>query len=209
MIVDRVVSVHFPKAAGTSLRTQLTAHFPGQVAFDYAHDPLMENGGETAAFPAGARIVHGHFRPGRYADSDMFLLTFLRDPVENLISIYYFWLDLGEPGNPVHARFLAERPDIFAFARYPAFSTLMSQTYFGGFDMARFDFIGFHESRVADLISLGRMLGVPLRDDVHENPGTASVRRAEVQADSGAIDQIRGLLKEDVAFYDRVRNRLA
>jgi hypothetical protein len=39
-------------------------------------------------------------------------MTFLRHPVDNLISIYFFWRALPEPGHALHARFLRERPSI-------------------------------------------------------------------------------------------------
>ncbi len=209
MIVDRLISVHFPKAAGTSLRTQLIAHLHDKVATDYAHDPLGERGRETADFPVGKRVVHGHFRPDRYAGSEGFRLTFLREPVDNLISIYYFWLNYDEHGNPVHTRFLAERPDIFEFARYPSFSTLMSQSYFGGFDMTQFDFIGFHENRTTDLLKLGKILGIPLQSTVHENPGLPNTQRDEIKRSRDSLDLLRNILKKDVVFYDNLRDKYA
>lgn len=207
MIVDRIISVHFPKAAGTSLRTQLIAHLHDKVALDYTHDPLGERGRETADFPVGKRAVHGHFRPDRYAGSEGFRLTFLREPIDNLISIYYFWLDHSEHGNPVHTRFLAERPDIFDFARYPSFSTLMSQSYFGSFDMTRFDFIGFHENRATDLLKLSKVLGIPLQSTMHENPGLFNAHRNEIRKNRGSLDILRDILKEDVVFYERLRDK--
>jgi hypothetical protein len=112
---------------------------------------------------------------------------------------------LPENGNPVHIRFLREQPDIFGFARYPVFSGLMSRTYFGGFDMQRFDFIGFHESRDRDIEVLGGLLGLPLRAELHENRTYAAPERQALQADRTAMGSLRDLLAEDVRFYDRMR----
>jgi hypothetical protein len=202
---EKVVVVHFPKAGGASLLTQLMTLLPGEVELDYDHDPLIDPGSGEAPFPAGKRIVHGHFRPQRYAGARAFMATFLRDPVENLLSIYFFWRGLVYQGNPVHARFLSEKPDIFAFARYPEFEVLMSETYFGGFDMKRFDFIGFHERRRSDVARLGRELGLTLSGDVHENSTARSDERQQLGQNPAAIGRLRGLLDKDVRFYEKLR----
>ena len=83
-------------------------------------------------------------------------MTFLREPVSNLISVYNFWQTHPEHGNPIHSRFIRERPSILDFAKFPGFADLMSGIYFGGFDMGRFDFVGLHETREADLSAARR-----------------------------------------------------
>ena len=185
MIPSHLISLHFPKAGGTSLATQLQKLLPNQVAVDYDHDPLTEAGGETAPFPEGKRVVHGHFKPQRYACENAWLITFLREPVENLLSIYFYWRNLPEHGNP--------------------FSTLMSKVYFGDFDMNRFEFIGFHENRKHDIYLLSQMTSLPLRDDVHENPAPSNVERDELRANSAIMSSLRNILSEDVKFYEQLR----
>jgi hypothetical protein len=204
--IQRIVSVHFPKAGGSSLRAQLTMLLGDQVELDYGHDPLTSTGDQKAMFPAGKRVVHGHFRPHRYDSADAFRMTFLRYPVANLMSIYFFWKTFPEHGNPVHTQFLREQPDVFQFALYPALARLMSDTYFGGYDMARFDFIGFHESRAQDIHRLGLTLELPLRSEVHENPTLESLERRVLESGPAAIGRLRDLLAPDVAFYDRTRS---
>ena len=207
MIVDKLISVHFPKAAGSSLRAQLVAHLPDKFEEDYTHDPLGKYGQETAEFPAEKRIVHGHFRPDRYLNTDVFLATFLREPVENLVSIYYFWITCGEHGNPVHTRFLSERPSIFEFARHAPFSALMSEVYFGNFDMNKFNFIGFHERRDIDIPKLGSILGIPLQSNVHENLGPLNVQRDEILKTASKLNILRDNLKKDVLFYETLLDK--
>jgi hypothetical protein len=201
MLAQRVVSIHFPKAGGTSLRAQLARLLGDQLSLDYDHDPLTPAGCEASEFPAGKRAVHGHFRATRYSASAAYFLTFLRDPVENLISIYYFWRNLRMNDNPVHQRFLRERPSLIEFARYPGIDCLMSRTYFGGFDMARFDFVGFHDSRDHDLRVLGSELGLPLDPAIHENPTVASAERRQIEDDPTTMATLHNLLRQDIAFY--------
>ena len=201
---QRVVSVHFPKAAGSSLRSQFEALLGDQALFDYGHDPLVVADRQAVAFPDGKRLVHGHFHPSRYGPTDGYWLTFLRHPVDNLLSIYFYWIDLP-PGHRVHARFLRERPSVLEFAAYPGISTLMSETYFGGVDMRRFDFIGFHETRAADLGRLGADLGFALAAGTHENRTADTAERQEIKADPALRRRVAGLLAADMAFYDRLR----
>lgn len=201
---QRVVSVHFPKAAGTSLHRQFTDLLGDAVLLDYGNDPLVVGRGATVGFPCGKRLVHGHFHPQRYAHADAYRMTFLRHPVDNLISIYFFWRTYPESDNPVHVRFLRERPSILEFAAYPGINRLMSETYFGGFDMGRFDFIGFYESRDTDIRRLAGELGLPLRADRHENRTADSDERRAIEADASIRRRLTDILAADVAFYERL-----
>jgi hypothetical protein len=206
---ERVVSVHFPKAGGTSLSNQFVNLLGNNVAFDYGRGPLMPAGYELADFPSGKRMVHGHFRACRYASTDAYWITFLRQPVSNVISIYNFWQTLPEQGNPVHARFLRERPSLLDFAKFPGISALMSETYFGGFDMNRFNFIGFHETRQADIPRLGKELGLPLDASVHDNKTVGPAWDSHDDINNRTASRLQDLLYADVAFYDKLRsNRL-
>jgi hypothetical protein len=205
MFPQRVVSIHFPKAGGTSLRTQLARLLGDQLSLDYNHDPLTPAGRDSSEFPAGKRVVHGHFRATRYSATAAYFLTFLRDPVENLLSIYYFWRDFPMSDNPVHQRFLRERPSLIEFASYPGINRLMSQTYFGGFDMGRFDFIGFHDSRDHDLRVLGSELGLPIDPTIHENPTAASAERGQIENDRTTMLALHNLLRRDITFYETLK----
>jgi SAM-dependent methyltransferase len=204
---ERVVSVHFPKAAGSSLKSQFATLLGDAVSLDYSHDPLTPAGAETAPFPDGKRIVHGHFRAQRYASANAYWITFLRHPVDNLISIYSYWKSLMTPGHELHGRFLRERPSIFDFAAYPGIRRLMSETYFGEFDMNRFDFIGFHETRDVDVRRLAEALNLPLVAEIHENKTIHSTERQQLEADPSIRLRLEDLLAEDVAFYERLRYR--
>jgi hypothetical protein len=206
MIPDRLISVHFPKAAGSSLQRQFLSLLGNEVELDYGHDPLTGEGDQLGAFRAGKRIVHGHFKANRYAHVAAYWLTFLRHPVENLISIFYFWQSLPpERGHALHSRFLREKPSILEFAKFPGINTLMSETYFGGFDMRRFNFIGFYETRQPDMTRLAIELALPLRPALHENKTTGSAERDELMRDPPVLHRLRDVLSADVSFYEKIR----
>lgn len=209
--MERILSVHFPKAAGSSLHVQFVKLLGDRLALDYmhdyTHDPLTSAGRETAEFPNGKRIVHGQFRAQRYASANAYWMTFLRHPVDNLISIYFYWKALPEAGHALHARFLRERPSILEFATYPGITCLMSETYFGNFDMSRFDFIGFHENRQADIARLAKAINLPLSAAIHENRTSESAERLELESDVSVRSKLTDLLAQDVGFYERMQRR--
>lgn len=204
-IPDRIISVHFPKAGGTSLKIQFENIFKNQIVFEYDNDPLITSGTSESMFPDDKKMVHGHFSARRHASTEAYRLTFVRHPVDNLISIYFFWKSLATPHHDLHARFLRENPSILEFARFPGIRQLMSETYFGGFDMRRFDFIGFHETRTDDIARLARELGLPLSADVHANATAEHDGRFDMEQNASLRLSLTDILAEDVAFYERLR----
>jgi hypothetical protein len=206
--VMKIISVHFPKAGGSSMRIQLERLAGQNLLLDYGHDPLSRYGSETVSeLPTGICMVHGHFRPARYAQvSDALRLTFLRDPIENLLSIYFYWQTVPLTGNSWHSKFLSEWPTIVEFAQWSPLQCLMSETYFGGFDMSRFDFVGFNETRLSGYEKLGKMIGLPLDGTIHSNQTKGSwIGRMEMRHDPRIGPQLRSLLAKDLRFFEKQR----
>ena len=203
----KIISVHFPKAGGSSLRVQIERLMGESLLLDYGHDPLGRFGKETVhELPPGIRMVHGHFRAARYAIGDAFRFTFLREPVENPLSHYFFWQKAGPFGSPWHSKFLSEWPTIVEFARYEPLRNLMSEGYFGGYDMSRFDFVGFNETRIDDYARLGTMLGLTLDGALHTNRMEGSwTERAAIKHDARISATLRSLLANDLRFYEKQR----
>lgn len=191
----RLVSVHIPRTGGISLWAQLCSAFAGSFAQDYQHDPM---GGNYAGqpWPEGKRIIHGHFRPDLYKGD--FYMTWLRHPVEQVISLYGCWCVIG-PEHRLIKRFQTEKPTLLEFADWEPVRHLLSVTWFGGFPMDRFGFIGCFERRESDLVRLGAMLGISL------DPGFKQIierPKFDVQPEERQI--LQNLLTDDIAFYREV-----
>lgn len=140
---------------------------------------------------------------GQFDLTGTFLFTLLRNPLENIVSIYFFWKSLPSQGQPLHDYFLREGLDIFEMASLPLLRQLYSNTYFGSFDMSRFDLIGRHEDRGPALNELGRRLGVQIADNVRVNITAPSVQRSELLADEIRMRKLRSILEDDIRFYER------
>lgn len=206
-----IMSVHLPKAGGSSMRVSLAQQFGNRALFDYGRGPLGPQAHVIEPLvPPGIELVHGHFRPVRWAGAapDAYWFTFLRHPVDLLLSFYFFWRTMPYEGLPLHRRFLDEQPDIESFAAWPPIQRLSSETFFGGQDMERFDFIGFHETRAVDMPRLNAAAGLRLESGRHENQtNSGHDERAAIKADAGTMGRLNDILHDDVTFYDRVRER--
>jgi len=138
-----------------------------------------------------SELVRGHFRGDRYA-GPAFRMTFL-----------------PECAARSHRRFLAEQPDILAFAQGPTIHNLRSETCFGGVDHDRFDFIGVYERRREDLLRLSQRLGIGFDIDLHLNETKkANTGEHDIRAGSSVV-AARDHLSNDVALYERLFNRHA
>lgn len=214
-----LISLHLPKTAGTSLRYALRAHYGSRLVEDYAAPPMQIRRGqrELAALAdglvTGPRIardieaIHGHFlpvkyrlalrsRPARYA-------TWLRDPVERVISHYHYWrrdYAGGDPAQPLRNRIVSEGWSLERFCLGPEMRNLYRQ-YLWGFAPARFDFIGITERYDADFVDFARKYlgGESAASVVLANPDRDSERYV---IDPALRSRIREHHAADVALYD-------
>lgn len=212
-MIARLMSVHFPKAGGTSFRHALQAAVGDAVLPDYSEDPasplsprnLDPRGyfGQGRRFPQGVQCVHGHFHPNKYGHGDGIVrYTLLRHPVDTMISTYYYWQTIAD-GGPLHRYAMDQRLGLLEVAQLPLLQTLMSWTYFGGVNMRSFDIIGSYENRTQSIEKLGSMIGVELNASLQENQTPPSDERFDAIANAALRRRLTNLLRADVDFYDR------
>jgi hypothetical protein len=136
-------------------------------------------------------------------------ITFLRHPVDNLITIYYFWKTCSE-GHCLFNYFRDNQLSVLELASIPSIRYLFSKTYFGGIDMGSFDFIGFTENYSKDLNALSRLLYIPLvevKDNINEYPDYEFTVSA-IKSDLVLMSKLRDRLIDDIRFYEGLRSRL-
>jgi hypothetical protein len=211
-----IVSVHTPKAAGTSFIQQLRTTFgEDSLLLDYSEDPADVRSRQNmdpesyrleltkSIFPF--RVVHGHYHISKYDGlSDAFRLTFLRHPIDNLLSIYDFWSlqSIDTWDNPLFKYFKEKSLPPERFAMLPTIRYLYTRTYFGGFDMSRFDFIGDYQHYSTELFRLGALLGVGFEPSVRLNV-TQNLPGYQPRINSVDRAILGELLVEDILFYEK------
>ncbi len=170
-----LISVHLPKTAGASFGQALEDHFGDALLRDYADYPINQSAlvrnraalghclrSRFSRRGAGVladdvRCIHGHFLPLKYRclsarGRDVRFVTWLRHPVDRLISHYWFWRDHPElaAAAPLQQRMLRENWSLERFCLAPELRNLYRR-FLWGFPLNRFDFVGITEHFEHDL----------------------------------------------------------
>lgn len=165
-----LVSIHMPKTAGLSFRATLEQHYGEGFRHDYADYPLASPlpqrhaaaleyslAAEPATY-AGVGCIHGHFLPVKYlllADSmECRFVTWLREPVQRLVSHYYYWQRSYDPAaeetSSLHRRVVEEEWTLEQFCLAPELRNVYSQ-FLWAFPLRALDFVGITEYFAEDL----------------------------------------------------------
>jgi hypothetical protein len=114
---ELLLSLHIPKTAGSTLLNALSSWYPEQQRL-IVHEGKDEPGLETlsAEQREGLGFVHGHFTYGIHElfDRPSSYICFLRDPVDRLISLYYFIRQ--NPRHPRHNAVVSSGMSLSEFA---------------------------------------------------------------------------------------------
>jgi hypothetical protein len=222
----RYISIHYPKTGGTSLCEAFRSAFtPEQAIFNPPDDdpgnPLSKYSLEPRYFhrtgPLVAppiELIHGHFPAVRYAMLDnAFFLTFLRHPVEWMISLFVYYRLSEDDGNPIRVSVARHNLSVIETARIPQIRWSMSRFYFGDFDTGRLDFIGDMASYADDLERLSRLMGRPLPLLHLLNSRDRSVTELtdanyySMLADRKLCAALQDILIDDIRFYEKASAR--
>ena len=157
-----IISVHFPKTAGTSFGMALETRFGASFRRDYADLPVNtpEYGRNQAALQAalsngekdftGVECIHGHFLPLKYllvaSKQEVRFVTWMRYPVERVLSHYFFWRKTYDPATAprLHRKVMEEHWTLEQFCLSPELKDLYGK-FLWGFSIETFDFIGITE----------------------------------------------------------------
>jgi len=187
-----LISLHLPKTAGTSFRSTLLSHFGATLYQDYRDWPDQHPASRNLAAVLGAvrvpfssklrgmRCVHGHFLALKYGplivSGRARAVTWLRHPVERLVSHYHHWqrtYDVAGDAKvfPLHARMIEERWSLARFCLGPELRNLY-RAFLWGMGIRWFRFVGVTEHYAEDLAAFGeRFLGGAAVTCHHENSG--------------------------------------
>ncbi len=160
----KIVSLHIAKTAGTTFYNILQDQYPTTVDPRTKRKDFFPEGKErklTAAdFGPSAEVVHAHLRYWHIAELHReykpFLITWLRHPVERVISNYYFMLRaVHQTKNHPH-----EHKRYYTLMEY-AYDSIPDKMchYLEGISPEEIDFIGFQERFSEDIQVLAALLG--------------------------------------------------
>ena len=157
-----IISVHLPKTAGTSFAATLERNFGTALLRDYADIPINTQQYERNKLALQSclsnaendfqdiKCIHGHFLPIKYLllsdRRHITFVTWLRSPVERVLSHYHFWQRSFNPENapPLQRKMMEEKWSLERFCLGPEVRNLYFQFLYG-FPLEYFSFIGITE----------------------------------------------------------------
>jgi len=167
-----LLSMHIPKTAGTSffLILQQVYGKNGVMRMDYrlAFDRFIVQGKpyNSETLPNETRVLHGHLNYkiiSKYLDlnEDVKIITWLRNPVERVISDYYYMLERLKDSfvvDPLHPSILGRMTkSLLEFAQVNNEQNKISK-YLQGMHLNDFYFVGIVESLDEDMKELSKRL---------------------------------------------------
>lgn len=204
---DVVLSVHIPKTGGVSFRKIL--------AQLYGEDFLLKYWQMTDAYgrvvtkiPAHVRCIHGHYSPEVLLPEfpNARLITWVRDPVERVVSSYFHRLREPDWQHPVTRELHEKKLSLVEFAALKLMRNEMAR-YIGGRQVEDFSFIGRVEAFDESLAWFLREFGFNRTAIPRENcnPERLTSRYA---IDAATRIRIAALNERDYEIY-RVVTRMA
>jgi hypothetical protein len=227
----QIVFLHIAKTAGTSISRYLNFAFPGSAVY---HKTAEEFDQVDKSLLNAFDIVQGHISNIHLHKlrDDRFVFTFLRDPVDRVLSMYHFLREQSHPldaTNPSSPFVLAKQHDLLSFLQLmsPAVRVLVSnhQTYALGLDwrsrsrgldrtilrrakntLKGMDFVGLTHRFDESVGLLFSELRLPdMVPGFWENK--TSERRCADQLGKEEWDAIEDLNRLDIALYRYARRR--
>jgi hypothetical protein len=207
-----LISLHIPKTAGTSFRNILKSAY-GERAVVRVDIPIESERASheravqgPARLPRGARVLHGHFRVkdlrDRYGlEAGIPVVTWLRDPVERVVSNYFYLQGvlrgiLNEEKRSVAILNKMERT-LLEYARAEIAQNRIAK-FLDGTKLGDLFFVGVQEYFDEDLTELAAKLGWKRTARLRQNSSEA--HKAPVSAE--IREEIRRLNGRDAALYE-------
>ncbi|WP_169334103.1 sulfotransferase family 2 domain-containing protein [Psychroflexus tropicus] len=211
-----------PKAGGTSFKFFLKENFRDQLYLDYTDYPDHLNEKQindklkkyNNCFYnlkpyyfnlKNKSIFHGHFLAAKYkcylAKENACFITWLRDPIERLVSHYYYWLKTynKERSLALHKRVVEEKWSLEKFCFSKEMKNLYSK-FLIDFDIKNFDFIGIVEKYDEDFIYFNNFISKiknPTLPDLNK-----TVKPEKNHFDNDIKGQLKQFHKKDYEIYD-------
>ncbi len=208
----KLVSVHVPKSAGVSFQKHLTYLFGKRAIWDYNHTDRPDYTPEkpTPYILAQLRtnkttVIHGHFFLSKYRHiPGLQRAMWFRDPVQRLLSHYYYWLKAPDMDHPNCAKLHERGLSVINFAKLPELRNVFTRFLDGEHIVKEIDWIGLVEDYQASIHLFYAMYAIgrdPRELKAHENKNPGRGDRAEYELDTLSIEAIEKLNAKDMELY--------
>lgn len=215
--------MHIPKTGGNTFRAHLKEVFGDDICFVYTSQwrfvdvytptpmvrfyrglrALRSKFRDRSQLRPTDRCIHGHFRAESYMDlfPDGLAMTWVRDPVERLLSQYYYWKRRPFREHSICNLLIRNNLSPLEFAEIEVMRNLQCR-YFNTKALQDFGFVGITEQFDACLDGFYRLVGVQTKrsEARNKNPNKSTNTRYEI--DPAVRARIAALNSRDCKLYD-------
>ena len=204
-----LVSVHVPKCAGTSFRQILYAVYGARIWFNYG-TVFSQEQARPDLVPPRTSVIHGHFLADAFDRlfSERKLLTWVRHPVERVVSNYQHFLRAPDMRDDCCRAIYERKLGLRGFADLDWMRN-MATRYLANKPVEDFEFIGITDCFEQSIEHFYRTFGYR-RLQIHPGENLNPHRTSElynVSAADKAFILERNMA--DLAWYDQAARRLA
>jgi len=202
-----IVSVHLPKTSGHAFAEALLQVYNiKEIFFDYPYQAEAN----LVRIENQIRVIQGHFPATKYRNlfPNAKIITWLRNPIERLISHYFFWKSIPLEEKNTSQRLLQENDlDLVQFSELPEMQNYITSFFIGEMKITDFYFVGIQSFFKEDLKELSVELGWPeLKAIAKINPNTYpgyKERSQELLKNSRVIARLEYLNRQDMELYEQ------
>ena len=163
-----IISIHIPKTAGRSFHRILKQVYGESLDKSYEKEHFFHGKSDDLILkdelPDGIKGIHGHLTIAQVKHiielEEPKVITWVRVPVERVISNYYYFMKRIREGNTTEKQRSKINYKLLKYAAQPKRCNRMT-TILDGMDIKDFFFIGIMERFDKDIKTLGKMMGWP------------------------------------------------
>jgi hypothetical protein len=212
----KLVSVHTPKSAGFSFQKHLSHLFGKRVIWDYNHTDRPDYKPEPPSPHILAQlrtnktiVIHGHFFLSRYRHiPGLQRAMWFRDPVERLLSHYYYWQHAVDMDHPNCRRLHEEALSAADFAAIPELRNIYAR-FLDGEPIKELNWVGLVEDYQASIDLFYAMYAIgrdPNKVNAHLNRN-AGRQGGSYDLSSKERKKIERLNAEDMELYSEAKKK--
>lgn len=198
-----LISVYIPETAGAFFGELLKVYYGDRICLHYYHpycyDPFTSSLVRLDEIPPQSECLHGHFLARRFLNeyTEPMLVTWLRDPVERVISEYEYLKANPDPQSGL-SQLISGGATLLEFAE-SEFARNTQARYVDGVPLSQFAFVGVSERLEKELVRFAKLTGISLIDDDCANAGEKWRRSYPVGEETRK--RILELNEEDLVLY--------